>query len=63
VHPNEVFGPALRIMGVASIILVHNHPPRAHVRRGDWFEEAPSYFDPSIRVQKIVLAVARPGTA
>jgi len=26
VHPREVFGPALRVMGVASIILVHNHP-------------------------------------
>lgn len=26
VHPREVFGPALRIMGVASIILFHNHP-------------------------------------
>ena len=26
VHPREVFGPALRIMGVASIVLVHNHP-------------------------------------
>lgn len=26
VHPREVFGPALRIMGVASIILIHNHP-------------------------------------
>lgn len=26
VHPREVFGPALRLMGVASVILVHNHP-------------------------------------
>src|SRR3989442_7782699 len=26
VHPREVFGPALRLMGVASLILVHNHP-------------------------------------
>lgn len=26
VHPREVFGPAMRLMGVASIILVHNHP-------------------------------------
>ena len=26
VHPREVFGPALRIMGVASILLYHNHP-------------------------------------
>lgn len=26
VHPREVFGPALRTMGVASLILVHNHP-------------------------------------
>ena len=26
VHPREVFGPALRLMGVASIVLVHNHP-------------------------------------
>lgn len=26
VHPREVLGPALRIMGVASLILVHNHP-------------------------------------
>src|SRR5215471_12382022 len=26
VHPREVFGPALRVMGVASLILVHNHP-------------------------------------
>src|SRR3990167_9177699 len=26
VHPRDVFGPALRIMGVASIILYHNHP-------------------------------------
>lgn len=26
VHPREVFGPALRLLGVASIILVHNHP-------------------------------------
>lgn len=26
VHPREVLGPALRIMGVASLLLVHNHP-------------------------------------
>jgi DNA repair protein RadC len=26
VHPREVFGPAMRIMGVASLILCHNHP-------------------------------------
>src|SRR5438093_7890506 len=26
VHPREVYGPALRLMGVASIVLVHNHP-------------------------------------
>lgn len=26
VHPRDVFGPALRTMGVASLILVHNHP-------------------------------------
>jgi len=26
VHPREVFGPALRLMGVASLVLVHNHP-------------------------------------
>lgn len=26
VHPREVFGPALRIMGVAAVVLVHNHP-------------------------------------
>lgn len=26
VHPREVLGPALRIMGVASLILLHNHP-------------------------------------
>lgn len=26
VHPREVFGPAMRLMGVASIIAVHNHP-------------------------------------
>ncbi len=26
VHPREVFGPALRIMGVASVVLLHNHP-------------------------------------
>jgi DNA repair protein RadC len=25
-HPREVFGPALRVMGVASVVLVHNHP-------------------------------------
>src|SRR5207245_231716 len=26
VHAREVFGPALRLLGVASVILVHNHP-------------------------------------
>ena len=26
VHSREVFGPALRLLGVASLILVHNHP-------------------------------------
>jgi DNA repair protein RadC len=26
VHPREVFGPALRLLGVSSLILVHNHP-------------------------------------
>jgi hypothetical protein len=26
VHPREVFGPALRTLGVAALILVHNHP-------------------------------------
>jgi len=26
VQPREVFGPALRTMGVGSIVLVHNHP-------------------------------------
>jgi DNA repair protein RadC len=26
VHPREVFGPVLRVMGIAAIILVHNHP-------------------------------------
>src|SRR5262245_50335632 len=26
VHPREVFGPALRVLGVASVVLVHNHP-------------------------------------
>lgn len=26
VHPREVFAPALRIMGVSSLILIHNHP-------------------------------------
>jgi DNA repair protein RadC len=26
VHPREVFGPALRILGVASVVLLHNHP-------------------------------------
>lgn len=26
VHPREVLGPALRLLGVASIILAHNHP-------------------------------------
>jgi len=26
VAPREVFGPALRLLGVAALILVHNHP-------------------------------------
>ena len=26
VHPRDVFGPALRTLGVAAIVLVHNHP-------------------------------------
>ncbi len=26
VHPREVFGPALCLLGVASLVLVHNHP-------------------------------------
>jgi DNA repair protein RadC len=26
VHPRDVFGPALRVMGVAALILLHNHP-------------------------------------
>jgi DNA repair protein RadC len=26
VHPREVFGPALRMLGVSSLILLHNHP-------------------------------------
>ncbi len=26
VHPREVFGPALRVMGVSSLVLLHNHP-------------------------------------
>jgi DNA repair protein RadC len=26
VHPREVFAPALRVIGVAAIILLHNHP-------------------------------------
>lgn len=26
VHPREVFGPALRMLGVAGLVLVHNHP-------------------------------------
>lgn len=26
VHPREVFAPAFRLMGVASLVLVHNHP-------------------------------------
>jgi DNA repair protein RadC len=26
VHPREVFGPVLRVMSVAAVILVHNHP-------------------------------------
>jgi len=26
VAPREVFGPALRTMGIASLVLVHNHP-------------------------------------
>lgn len=26
VHPREVFAPAVRLAGVASVVLVHNHP-------------------------------------
>ncbi len=26
VQPREVFGPALRVLGVASVVLIHNHP-------------------------------------
>ncbi len=26
VHPREVFAPALRVMGVSSLVLLHNHP-------------------------------------
>jgi len=26
VHPREVFGPALRVLGVASVVLIHNRP-------------------------------------
>jgi DNA repair protein RadC len=26
VHPREVFGPAMRLLGVAAVVLVHNHP-------------------------------------
>jgi len=26
VAPREVFGPALRLLGVAAVILCHNHP-------------------------------------
>jgi len=26
VHPREVFGPALRTLGVAALVLTHNHP-------------------------------------
>lgn len=26
VHPREVFGPALRMLGVSTVVLVHNHP-------------------------------------
>ena len=26
VHPREVFAPAVRVMGVGSIVLFHNHP-------------------------------------
>ena len=26
VHPREVFGPALRVLGVAALVLIHNHP-------------------------------------
>jgi DNA repair protein RadC len=26
VHPREVFGPTLRALGVASVVLIHNHP-------------------------------------
>ena len=38
VSPREVFGPALRLLGVASVVMVHNHPsgdvtPSAEDRR------------------------------
>src|SRR5439155_23171540 len=26
VHPREVFGPSFRVMGIAALILFHNHP-------------------------------------
>ena len=26
VHPRDIFGPAMRSLGIAAIILVHNHP-------------------------------------
>lgn len=26
VHPRDVFGPAVRLMGVSSVVLIHNHP-------------------------------------
>ncbi len=26
VHAREVFGPALRLLGVSSVVLIHNHP-------------------------------------
>lgn len=26
VHPREVFAPALRVPGIASVVLIHNHP-------------------------------------
>jgi DNA repair protein RadC len=30
VHPKEVFGPALRLLGCCRIVLVHNHPSGDH---------------------------------
>lgn len=26
VHPRDIFGPAVRLLGVASVVLIHNHP-------------------------------------